>query len=155
MVYILLYSTTDFQSETTPPPASLASFLNFPVVIFPSLLPVTLHSVCSPLASVRDGCLPLQLRLDDSNPAWLAHAVTHPNVDLIRPAAVASSIPAVSHSSLVSKAVGQGWSLVPSLEALREWHLAQDVPSQAKVQAGEVRAVTVIFFQNRYEPVSV
>ena len=58
------------------------------------------------------------------------------------PAAVASSIqvPAVSHSSLaVSKAVGQGRSLVPSHKAWRE-HPAQDVPSQAKVQAGEIRA---------------
>ena len=67
----------------------------------------------------------------------------HPNAVLIKPAAVASSIPSVSHSSLVvSKAVtvGQGWSPVPSHEAWREWHPAQDVPSQAKVQAGEVRA---------------
>ena len=61
--------------------------------------------------------------------------------DLIKPAAVASSIPAVSHSSLaVSKAVGQCWSPVPSHKAWREWHPAQDVPRQAKVQAGEVRA---------------
>ena len=84
----------------------------------------------------------MQLRLGESNPAWLSPAVTpHPNVDLIKPAAVASSIPAVSHSSLpVSKAAGQGWSPVPSHEAWREWHPAQDVPRQVKVQAGEVRA---------------
>ena len=110
--------------------------------ITPDFLPATLHSVCSPPASVRDGSLPLQLRLGDSNPAWLSPAVTpHPIVYLIKPAAVASSIPAVSHSSLaVSKAVGQCWSPVPSHEAWREWHPAQDVPRQAKVQAGEVRA---------------
>ena len=80
--------------------------------------------------------------------AWLTPAVSpvtpHPNVELIKPAAFASSIPAVSHHSLaVSKAVGQarqGWSPVPSHEASREWHPAQDIPSQANVQAGEVRA---------------
>ena len=105
--------------------------------ITPNFLPATLHSVCSPPASVRDGSLPLQLRLGDSNPAWLSPALTpHPNVDLIKPAAVASSIPAVSHSSLaVSKAVGQCWSPVPLHKAWREWHPAQDVPRQAKVQA--------------------
>ena len=129
MVYSLLYSTTGFQSEAAPSPAA-------------SLLPATLHSVCSPLASVRNGSLPLQLSLGDSNPAWLTPAITpHPNVKLTKPAAVASSIPAVSHSSLaVSKAVGQGWSPAPCHKAWREWHPAQDAPSQAKVQAGEVRA---------------
>ena len=82
--------------------SSITSVLGwFPVVIFPSLLLATLHSVCSPLASARDSRLPLQLRLGDSNPAWLSPAVTpHPNVDLIMPAAVASPIPAASHSSL-------------------------------------------------------
>ena len=107
---------------------------------------MTLHSVCSPPASVRDGRLPLQLRLSDSNPAWLTPAITpHPNVDLIKPVAVASSIPAVSHSSLaVSKAVGQCWSPVPSHEAMREWSPVQDVPSQAKAHAGEVRAACSI-----------
>ena len=108
----MLFSTTDFQSEAAPSPV-LGWFL---VVIFPSLLPATLHSVCSPLrlASVRDGSVLLQPSLGDSNPEWLSPAVTpHPNVDLIKPAAVASSIPAVSHSSLVvSKAVGQGWGPV-------------------------------------------
>ena len=43
----------------------------FPVVIFPSLLPATLHSVSSLLASVRDGSLLLQFCLGDSDPAWL------------------------------------------------------------------------------------
>ena len=132
MVYSLLHSTIDFQSVTR---------CLFSVVIFPSLLPATLHSVCSPPASVRDGLL-LQLRLCHSNPAWLTPAITpYPKNALIKPAAVASSIPAVSHSSLaVSKAVGLGWSPVPSHEAWREWRPAQDVPSQAKVQAREVRA---------------
>ena len=63
---------------------------------------------------------------------------------LIKPAAVVSSIPAVSHRSLTtSKAVWQGWSPVPlHEEAWQEWHPAQDIPSQANVQpeAGEVRA---------------
>ena len=65
----------------------------------------------------------------------------HPNVELIKPAAVASSISAFSHCFLaVSKAVGQGWSPVPSHKAWREWHPAQDILSQANVQAGEIRA---------------
>ena len=80
-------------------------------------------------ACVRDGCPPLQLGLGDSDPltqAWLTPAVMpHPNVELIRPAAATSSIPAVSHCSLaVSKAVRQGWSPVPSHEAWHEWHPA-------------------------------
>ena len=126
----------------------------FPVVIFqgPSLLSATLHSVCSPLASVRDGSLPLQLRLSDSNSVWLTPAVTpHPNVDLIKACCRCQIHPAVSHSSLaVSKAVGQGWSPVPLHEAWREWHPAQDVPSQAKVQAGEVRAAgSIVWYEYR------
>ena len=36
------------------------------LVIFPSLNPPTLQSLCSPRASVRDGSLPLQLGLGDS-----------------------------------------------------------------------------------------
>ena len=43
--------------------------------------------------------------------------------------------------------MGQGWSPVPSHEAWREWYPAQDVPSQAKVQAGEVRAAGSIVGQ--------
>ena len=114
----------------------------FTVVIFASFLPATFHSVCSSLARFRHGCLSLQLRLSDSNPALLTPAVApHPNVDFIKPAAVASTIPAGSHRPLaVPKAVGQGWRPVPSHEAWRERCPAQDVASQAKVQAGEVRA---------------
>ena len=76
---------------------------------------------------MRDGRLQLQLGLSDSNPAWLTPAVTsHPYVAPIKPAAVASSIPAVSRRSLaVSKAVGQGWSPVPLHEAWRGWHPAR------------------------------
>ena len=73
----------------------------------------------------------------------MADPSPHPNIELIKPAALASFISAVSHRSLaVSKAVGQGWSPVPSHEAWREWHWhpAQDIPSQANVQAGEVTA---------------
>ena len=82
MVYSLLDSTTDF------PKFNLRQ-LRHPVVIFPSLLPTTLHSVCSPSASVRDGSLLLQLRLGDSNPVWLTPAVMpHPNVDLDRKSVV-------------------------------------------------------------------
>ena len=93
-------------------------------------------NVCSPRASVRDGCLPLQLGLGDSNPAWLTPAeMPHPNVELIKPAAVASSIPAVCFQNY-----GAGWSPVPSHEACREWRPAQDIPIQANVQPGEVRA---------------
>ena len=67
----------------------------------------------------------------------------HPNVELIKSAAIASCIPAVSHPSLAgSKAVGQGWSPVPLHEAWREWLPAQDIPSKANVQAGEVRAAS-------------
>ena len=52
------------------------------VVIFPSLVPAKLQSVCSPRASVRDGSLPLQLGLGDSNPASQADITPHPNVEL-------------------------------------------------------------------------
>ena len=36
--------------------------------------------------------------------------------------------------------MGQGWNPLPSHEAWCEWQPAQDIPSQAKVQAAEVRA---------------
>ena len=75
MVYSLLYSTTDFSSEAAPSESVTRVLGRFSVVIFP-WLPATLHSVCSPLARVRDGSLPLQLRLSDSNQAWLTPATT-------------------------------------------------------------------------------
>ena len=92
------------------------------------------------------------------NPAWLNPAIMpHPSVELIKPAAVASSIPAVSNSTLaVCKAVVKGWSPVPLHEACqwREWHPAHDIPSQANVQAGEVRAAGSIIGHGHFVPLS-
>ena len=49
-----------------------------------------------------------------------------------------------SKKAAVSKAVLQGWSPVPCHEARHQWHPAQDIPSQANVQAGEVKAACSI-----------
>ena len=63
----MLYSSTGFQAEADPSLVSWVSCLNLPVVIFPSLAPATLQSVCSPHASVRNSHLSLQLGLGESN----------------------------------------------------------------------------------------
>jgi len=78
------------------------------VVICPTLLSAALQSRCSPLTSVGDVALTLQLGLSDGNPTWLTPAVTpHPGVELIQSAPIPSSSSAVSHCSLpVTEAVG-------------------------------------------------
>ena len=137
---MMLYSTTAFQSEADPSLASWDLCCNNP----PLALPCDASESMSPRASVGDGCLPLQLGLSDSNPAWTTPAITpYQIVELIKPAAVATTCQAHSCcrcSLSVTNAVGQGWSPVFLHEAWRQWHPAQDIPSQANVQAGEFRA---------------
>ena len=99
MVYSLLYSTTDFQSEAGPSPAARPVF-GSNLLICPSILPgreSRRRFIVS--AALLQASEMVAFCLGGSNPAWLTPAVTpHPNVDLIKPAAVASlsSIPALS-----------------------------------------------------------
>ena len=90
--------------------------------------------------------LALLLSLGDSNPVWLPAAITpHPDIELIKPTAIAGPFAAVSHCPLAAtKAIGQGWSPVSTHEALYECYSAQHILSSGNIQGGEVGAACSI-----------